>query len=87
MKQVLPPRSTFVNFPLGRECGKPHDIALQTRILKQTLEVLRTATEPGQIKDLHYEWQEPFSWPGYLKDIQEMVEEEGSEMQEWKPKK
>ena len=86
MKQIIPPRSAFVNFPLGRECGRPHDVELQTRILKETLEILTTATEPGQIKELPYEWDETFDWPGYLKDIQEMVEEEGSEMQEWKPK-
>lgn len=86
MKQVLPPRSAFINFPLGRECGKPHDVEMQTRILKETLELFTTQKEPGLIKDLHYQWHESFDWPGYLKDIQEMVEEEGSEMQEWKPK-
>jgi hypothetical protein len=86
MALVKAPRSAFINFPLGRECGRPHDTDLQIRILKDTLNILVTATIPGEIVDLPYEWDEPFDWAKYLQDMQEMLEEEGSPVQEWKAK-
>jgi hypothetical protein len=86
MARLKAPRSVFVNFPLGRQCGKPHDLDLQTRILKDTLQVLSTATTPGEIVDLPYEWHESFDWASYKRDTEQMIEEEGIEKQEWKPK-
>ena len=53
---VKPPRSVFLNFPMGRQAGKPFDKALQTRILKDALAALETITVPGAIIDLPYEW-------------------------------
>jgi hypothetical protein len=86
MSQVKPPRSAFINFPLGRQCGRPHDVDLQTRILRDALSVLVTARDPGNIVDLQYEWHEPFDFPGFLRDMQDMLREEESALQEWKPK-
>jgi hypothetical protein len=85
MSQVRPPRSAFINFPLGRQCGRPHDADLQTRILEDALSILVTARDPGNIVDLQYEWDEPFDFPGFLRDMQDMLREEGSTPQEWKP--
>lgn len=85
MVQVKPPRSAFVNFPLGRQCGKPNEPDLQFRILQSALGVLATASTPGEIVDLPYEWGEPFDWKGFMKDMEEMLNEEGSAIQEWKP--
>ncbi|MBW1682965.1 MAG: hypothetical protein JRJ83_16350, partial [Deltaproteobacteria bacterium] len=48
--------------------------------------VLETATTPGEILDLPYQWKGPFDFASYMKDLQDMLEEEGSEPQEWKPK-
>jgi len=53
---VKPPRSVFLNFPMGRQTGKPFDKALQTRILKDAFNALKTITVPGAIVDLPYEW-------------------------------
>jgi hypothetical protein len=87
MSQVKPPRSAFLNFPLGRQCGKPNNGALQTRILKDALDVLATATAPGAIVDLPYEWDEPFDFSGFLKDLESMLQEEGSTPQDWQSNK
>jgi hypothetical protein len=85
MEQVKPPRSAFINFPLGRQCGRPNDNEMQIQILKDALSLLVTVTSPGEVVDLPYEWEDPFDWDGYMKDIQEMLEEEGNTTQEWKP--
>ncbi len=86
MERVKPPRSAFVNFPLGRQCGKPNDRDLQISILKEALGVLATATQPGEIVQLSYDWGEPFDWKDFMQDLAKMLEEEGAELQEWKPK-
>jgi len=86
MARLKAPRSVFIDFPLGRQCGKPHDIDMQTSILKDTLNVLVAATTPGEIVDLPYEWDSPFDWASYRQDMEEMLKEEGDEGQDWKPK-
>ena len=86
MARVRAPRSAFINFPLGRQCGKPGERELQTRILKDALDVLVTAQVPGTLVDLGYEWGRPFDWETYQRDINDMLAEEGLSSQEWKPK-
>jgi hypothetical protein len=86
MAKVKPPRSAFLNFPLGRQCGKPNDPELQTSILESALEVLANATVPGDIVDLPYAWGAPFDWSSYFSDLDEMIKEEGIQAQDWKPK-
>ena len=85
MARVNRPRGVFLNFPLGRQCGRPHDAALQTAILKDTLNVLAFAEKPGQMVDLTYEWPEPYDWTDYSSDMQAMLDEEGAPIQDWKP--
>ena len=85
MSRVKPPRSAFLNFPLGRQCGKPHDAPLQTAILKDALGVLNSATSPGEIVDLPYEWGEPFDFSAFLKGIEQMLQQEGGRVQTWQP--
>jgi hypothetical protein len=86
MARLKPPRAAFINFPLGRQCGKPNDVELQKEILRATLNVLKTATAPGEIVTLPYEWEKPFDWSSYTREIMEMLEEEGTPAQEWTPK-
>jgi hypothetical protein len=83
---VKPPRAVFVDFPLGRQCGKPHDPDLQLSILKDALGVLAMARTPGTIVDLPYEWGEPFDWESYQRGVQEMIRQEGTSIQEWGPR-
>jgi len=57
-QQVLPPRSVFVNFPMGNPFGRPGDTSMQRDILLETLRLAETATEPGVLVDLPYDWGE-----------------------------
>ena len=76
MKQVKPPRSLFVNFPLGRQCGPPDDRALQIQILRNALNLLASAKVSGDITNFPESWNVPFGWKDYLKSIEEMLKEE-----------
>ena len=59
--QVRPPRSVFVNFPMGNPFGRPGDRAQQTRILLDALHLVESAREGGVLVDLPYEWGEDFA--------------------------
>jgi len=63
--QVKPPRSLFVNFPMGNAFGKPFDVEMQFAILRAALRLAETAEEPGVLVDLPYVWPEDFAFePG-----------------------
>ena len=53
---VKPPRSVFLNFPLGHTTGRPFDREGQMQILKRSLEFLVEAQEGGDIKELLDVW-------------------------------
>ena len=59
-RQVMPPRTVFVNFPMGNPFGRPGDVATQTRILRDALELAASDCAPGTLIDLPYEWGAPF---------------------------
>ena len=59
-QQVLPPRSVFLNFPMGNPFGRPEDADLQRRILLDALRQVETATEGGAMVDLPHDWGEDF---------------------------
>jgi len=52
---VKPPRSVFVNFPLGHTTGKPFDRELQMKIIKDAFDALKSIKTPGTIIDLPYQ--------------------------------
>jgi hypothetical protein len=56
--QVLPPRSIFVNFPMGNPFGRSNDVEMQREILTHALNHVVAAKEPGEMADLPYEWGE-----------------------------
>ena len=62
VRQVRPPRTVFVNFPMGNAFGKPNDRAMQTAILRACLELAEGCTAPGEHVDLPYAWPEPFAF-------------------------
>ena len=86
MKQLMAPRTVFLDFPLGRQCGRPFDRALQMGILKDTLAFLESAEKPGQVLELPYMWDKPFDWESYHRDVDQMIQEEGIPPQDWKTK-
>ncbi len=59
---VKPPRSVFLNFPLGHTTGRPFDREGQIRILKRGLSFLIEAKEGGSLLDLSDVWDE--DWEG-----------------------
>jgi hypothetical protein len=83
MDRVKAPRSVFVDFPLGRQCGRPGDLQGQRGILKYALQVLASARVPGRIVDLPYAWEEPFGWESYQRDVADMLQDEGAKVQKW----
>jgi hypothetical protein len=60
-EQVRPPRSLFVNFPMGNPFGRPGDAAMQDRILRDAVGLFDTVDEAGTIVDAPYEWSEDFT--------------------------
>ncbi len=86
MKQLMAPRTVFLDFPLGHQCGRPFDRELQMSILKDALAFLESAEAPGQVLELHYTWDKPFDWESYGKDVAQMIREEGIPPQDWKTK-
>lgn len=59
--QVKPPRTVFVNFPMGNTFGRPFDVNQQRAILRDALHALESIRHGGEIIDLPYEWGEEFA--------------------------
>ncbi|HYL60291.1 MAG TPA: hypothetical protein VEU51_15590 [Candidatus Acidoferrales bacterium] len=59
--QVMPPRTVFVNFPMGNPFGRAFDKLRQRAILLDALSALETVKSPGAILDLPYKWHEEFT--------------------------
>jgi hypothetical protein len=56
MSRVTPPRAAFVDHPVGRTFGPPHDSARSETILQAALDELPRFSRPGEIRDLHCQW-------------------------------
>jgi D-proline reductase (dithiol) PrdB len=56
---VKPPRTFFVNYPLGHTAGKPFDRENQMAILRNALGRAGEITEPGTIVELPFIWGDP----------------------------
>lgn len=71
-RQVLAPRTVFVNFPMGNAFGRPGDAPQQRQILMDALSLAASAEAPGQIVDLPYDWGEevPVHIPGTDREYQ-----------------
>ena len=61
-RAVNPPRAAYLDFPLGHTAGKPHDAKLNLAILRAALDVFATATRPGEIVRLPFEWADDDAW-------------------------
>ena len=70
---VNPPRTVFLNYPLGHQTGKPDDSANQRAIVLAALNAFETISKPGTIVELPYvwdandrRWEETDYTPGFL---------------------
>jgi hypothetical protein len=52
------PRLAGISYPMGRPLGRPHDADGQRAVLRATLEVLTTASEPDTYVELPFQWLE-----------------------------
>jgi hypothetical protein len=55
-----PPRSAFLDFPLGHTAGRPDEPEEQVSIMRDALALFGSIAEPGQIVPLDYAWPEPW---------------------------
>ena len=53
---VKPPRSVYLDFPLGHQIGKPFDVELQRNILRDAFNAASVMKTPGSIIHLDYRW-------------------------------
>lgn len=58
---VRPPRSLFVNFPMGNPFGAAGAVEQQRRILHRALSLTAEITEPGVIVHLDEVWPVSFT--------------------------
>jgi len=56
MSKVTPPRAVFVDHPVGRTFGPPHDRARNEAVLARALEELPKFTRSGEIRDPGSQW-------------------------------
>ncbi|HEU4759434.1 MAG TPA: hypothetical protein VFT91_05560 [Dehalococcoidia bacterium] len=54
------PRTVGVEFPYGHPLGRPGDRETQTGVIRSALAMLEEAQGPGEIRELAYEWPQPF---------------------------
>lgn len=52
------PRALAVRFPYGAPFGDPRNRWLQTRVLREALALLDTATQPNTIQASTYRWRQ-----------------------------
>ncbi len=63
--QAKPPRSLFVNHPMGNPFGAPGDTETQFAILRAALQLVVEAEEAGVLVDAPFEWSTHFAYaPG-----------------------
>ena len=54
--RVTPPRAVFVDPPVGRTFGPPHDPQRHRAVLARALAEFAQFTRPGEIRDLGCNW-------------------------------
>lgn len=56
LSSAWPPRTAFVNYPLGHQAGKPLNIADQLRVVQTGLDTLEVMQQPGQVSIVDCTW-------------------------------
>jgi hypothetical protein len=62
LESGVPPRATFVDYPLGHTAGKPFEPSDQVDIVRQALRGFETMTRPGEIQVLPKIWDAAGDW-------------------------
>lgn len=61
-ESVNPPRSAFVDMPLGYTAGRPHEPEFQRDLLRKVFKAVENMDSPGSILDLDVTWSDDPSW-------------------------
>jgi hypothetical protein len=56
MRKVLPPRAVFIDHPVGRTFGPPHDRRRNEMLLERVLAELPNFTRANEIRDPGFQW-------------------------------
>ena len=59
---VKPPRSLFVNHPMGNPFGRPGDAEAQTAVLRAAINMVAECNEAGALVDFETDWDTPFEF-------------------------
>jgi D-proline reductase (dithiol) PrdB len=60
--QVKPPRSLFLNFPMGNNFGEPFNKKQQAAILGRALQLIEEVETGGLLEDWPEVWSEPVEY-------------------------
>jgi len=56
MSKIAPPRAAFVDHPVGRTFGPPHDSSRRHAVLSRALAELPRFSYSGEIRDIGCQW-------------------------------
>ena len=57
-----PPRTTFLDYPLGHTAGKPFDADDQYSVVRASVLALERSSRPGEINRLSNRWSTDETW-------------------------
>ena len=61
-RAAWPPRSVYLDYPLGHTSGRPHQAELNSSILRDTLHAFEALSVPGAMAHLSYRWRDDDDW-------------------------
>ena len=61
-RAAWPPRSVYLDYPLGHTSGKPHEPELNLQILRDTFAAFENLGVPGSMAHLPYRWSDTDRW-------------------------
>lgn len=61
-EQVKPPRSLFVDFPMGNNFGAPFNVLQQRSILERALQLVVEVNAGGYLEDWPESWHSPVEY-------------------------
>lgn len=61
-RAAWPPRSVYLDYPLGHTSGRPHEPELNQQILRDTLAAFENLRVPGSMAHLPYRWSDSDRW-------------------------
>lgn len=61
-RAAWPPRSVYLDYPLGHTSGRPHEPELNQQILRGTLAAFENLRVPGSMAHLPYRWSDTDRW-------------------------